>query len=160
MTDGLPHRFLDLLTRRHVAGPAWWSVVSRLPVYLASLALILVVREQGGSYAQAGLAAALYTGGMALGSPLVARRVDRKGRRPVLLATGICYPAALALFTWATEPGGWAQPATAVLAGLSLPPANACMRSLWARLPLSDDDREIAYLWEALLTEVLVIGAP
>ncbi|MGW6272590.1 MFS transporter [Streptomyces sp. NPDC055060] len=158
--NGLARRLAALLTRRQVAGPAWWSVVSRLPVYLMSLAMVLVVREQGGSYAQAGLVSALYTVGMALGSPLVARRVDRRGRRTVLVLTGLVYPAALAALVWTTEPGDWAQPALAVLAGIALPPANACMRSLWARLPLRDDERETAYLWEALLTEVLVIGAP
>ncbi|MFD4475133.1 MFS transporter [Streptomyces sp. NPDC058471] len=158
--NGLARRLAALLTRRQVAGPAWWSVVSRLPVYLMSLAMVLVVREQGGSYAQAGLVSALYTVGMALGSPLIARRIDRRGRGTVLVLTGVSYPAALAALVWTTEPGDWAQPALAVLAGIALPPANACMRSLWARLPLRDDERETAYLWEALLTEVLVIGAP
>ncbi|MFI6445951.1 MFS transporter [Kitasatospora sp. NPDC050543] len=160
MTSGLPRRFLDLLTRPRVAGPAWWSLVSRLPVYLMSLAIVLTVREQGGSYAQAGLVAALYTLGMALGSPLIARRLDRSGRSAVLTATAFAYPAALAVLVWATRPGGWAQPVAAVVAGVVLPPANACMRSLWARLPLQEEERETAYLWEALLTEVLVIGAP
>ncbi|MFG3052599.1 MFS transporter [Kitasatospora sp. NPDC048239] len=160
MTSGLPRRFLDLLTRPRVAGAAWWSVVSRLPVYLMSLAIVLTVREQGGSYAQAGLVAALYTLGMALGSPLIARRLDRNGRSAVLTATAVAYPVALAVLVWATHPGGWAQPAAAVVAGVVLPPANACMRSLWARLPLQEEERETAYLWEALLTEVLVIGAP
>ncbi|MFB7669241.1 MFS transporter [Kitasatospora sp. NPDC056138] len=160
MTNGLPRRFLDLLTRSRVAQVAWWSVVSRLPVYLMSLAMVLVVREQGGSYTQAGTAAALYTVGMALGSPLIARRLDRSGRRAVLAVTGVGYPAALALLAWTTRPGGWAQPVAALVAGVALPPANACMRSLWARLPLEEDERETAYLWEALLTEVLVIGAP
>ncbi|MET9606686.1 MFS transporter [Streptomyces sp. NPDC006512] len=160
MTSGLPRRFLDLLTRPRVAGAAWWSVVSRLPVYLMSLALVLTVREQGGSYAQAGLVAALYTLGMALGSPLIARRLDRSGRSAVLTVTALAYPAALAVLVWATRPGGWAQPVAAVVAGVVLPPANACMRSLWARLPLREEERETAYLWEALLTEVLVIGAP
>ncbi|MGW8953944.1 MFS transporter [Streptomyces sp. NPDC055709] len=149
-----------LLTRRHVAGPAWWSVVSRLPVYLMALAMVLVVREQGGSYSQAGLVSALYTVGMALGSPLIARRVDRWGRRAMLMGTGVLYPVALGALVWGTEPGGWAQPALAVVAGAALPPANAFMRSLWARLPLRDHERETAYLWEALLTEILVIGAP
>nr|WP_237548067.1 MFS transporter [Streptomyces sp. SID5473] len=149
-----------MLTRPRVAGAAWWSVVSRLPVYLMSLALVLTVREQGGSYAQAGLAAALYTFGMALGSPLIARRLDRSGRTVVLTATAVAYPAALAVLVWATRPGGWAQPVTAFAAGVVLPPANACMRSLWARLPLRKEERETAYLWEALLAEILVIGAP
>ncbi|MEU3356273.1 MFS transporter [Streptomyces sp. NPDC037389] len=160
MTGTLPRRFLALLTRRHVAGPAWWSVVARMPVYLLSLAMVLVVREQGGGYARAGMTAALCTTGMALGGPLIARRMDRAGRRVVLLVTGVCHPSALCALVWATRPGGWAQPVMAFAAGLTLPPANACMRSLWARLPLEDDERELAYLWEALLTEVLVIGAP
>ncbi|MEU6708986.1 MFS transporter [Streptomyces wuyuanensis] len=149
-----------LLTRRHVAGPAWWSVLSRLPVYLMALAMVLVVREQGGSYPQAGLVSALYTVGMALGSPLIARCVDRRGRRAMLMGTGVVYPAALTALVWTTEPGDWAQPALALAAGMALPPANAFMRSLWARLPLRDYERETAYLWEALLTEILVIGAP
>ncbi|MEU8567904.1 MFS transporter [Streptomyces pathocidini] len=157
---GMPRRFLRLLTRRHVAGPAWWSLVSRLPVYLMSLAMVLVVREQGGSYAQAGLVSALYTLGMAVGSPLVARRVDRGGRRAVLVTTGLVYPLALAVLVRFTGPAEPAQLALALLAGAALPPANACMRSLWARLPLADDERELAYLWEALLTELLVICAP
>ncbi|GAA0420783.1 MFS transporter [Streptomyces luteireticuli] len=160
MTNGLPRRFLALLTRRHVAGAAWWSVVARLPVYLMSLALILVVREQGGGYARAGLVAALYTLGLAAGGPLVARRVDRHGRRAVLAVTTVVCPASVAVLVWAARPDGWLQPAAAVLAGASLPPANAVMRSLWARLPLADAERETAYLWEALLTEVLVVGAP
>nr|AGG35691.1 putative efflux protein [Streptomyces arginensis] len=158
--NGLTRRLAALLTRRHVAGPAWWSVVSRLPVYLMSLAMVLVVREQGGSYAQAGLVSGLYTVGMALGSPLIARWADRRGRRTVLPLTGVLYPTALAALVWTTGPGDWAQPLLAMLAGVVLPPANACMRSLWARLPLRDDERDTAYLWEALLTEVLVIGAP
>ncbi|MFI7241986.1 MFS transporter [Streptomyces qinglanensis] len=157
---GQVRRFRMLLTRRQVAGPAWWSVVSRLPVYLMSLAMVLVVREQGGSYARAGLVAAFYTLGMALGSPLVARQVDRRGRRPVLLATGIAYPAALALLVASGGPGDRLQPVLAFAAGVVLPPANSVMRSLWARLPLADDERRTAYLWEALLTELLVIGAP
>ena len=157
---GMSRRFLRLLTRRQVAGPAWWSVVSRLPVYLMSLAMVLVVREQGGSYPQAGMVSAFYTVGMALGSPLVARRIDRTGRRGVLLTTGLVYPLALAALVWGTAPGAPGQLALAVIAGVSLPPANACMRSLWARLPLRDEERETAYLWEALLTELLVIGTP
>ncbi|MFJ4183884.1 MFS transporter [Kitasatospora sp. NPDC089509] len=158
--DTLATRVGALLRRPQVPAVAGWSVVSRLPVYLMSLATVLVVREQGGSFAQAGLTSALYTAGMAVGGPLVARRLDRAGRRPVLLATGLLYPAALAALAWGTRPGGWAQLVVAALAGIALPPANACMRSLWARLPLSDTERDTAYLWEAVLAEVLVIGAP
>ncbi|MGW2555094.1 MFS transporter [Streptomyces sp. NPDC001635] len=157
---GTVRQFYRLFTRPKVARPVMWSVVSRLPVYLVSLALILVVREQGGSYPQAGLVSALYTVGMALGSPLIARRMDRAGPRTVLLTTGLVYPAALATLAWATDPVSPAQLALAVLAGIALPPANAFMRTLWARLPLTNEERDTAYLWEATLTELLIIGAP
>jgi MFS family permease len=160
VSESLPRRFRALLTQPRIPAVACWSVVSRLPVYLTSLAVVLVVREQGGSYAQAGVATALYTVGMAAGGPLIGRWLDRSGRRPALIATGLCYPAALAALVLATRPGSWGQPLAAVLAGAALPPANACMRALWARLPLPERDRETAYLWEALLTEALVIGSP
>ncbi|MGX1609126.1 MFS transporter, partial [Streptomyces celluloflavus] len=102
---GMFRRFRRLLTRRHVAGPAWWSVVSRLPVYLMSLATVLVVREQGGSYAQAGLVSALYTVGMALGSPFLARRAEQEGGGGVLLSTGLVSPPALAVLVLGDGPG-------------------------------------------------------
>ncbi|GAA0905251.1 MFS transporter [Streptomyces thermoalcalitolerans] len=157
---GTVRQFFRLFTRPQAARPVIWSVVSRLPVYLVSLALILVVREQGGGYPEAGLVSALYTVGMALGSPLIARRMDRTGPRAVLLTTGLTYPAALTALVWGTGPASPAQLALAVLAGIALPPANAFMRTLWARLPLTDEERDTAYLWEATLTELLIVGAP
>ncbi|MBV9022713.1 MAG: MFS transporter [Streptomycetaceae bacterium] len=157
---GTARQFTRLFTRPKVARPVGWSVVSRLPVYLVSLALILVVRDQGGSYPQAGLVSALYTVGMALGGPLIARRMDRAGPRTVLLTTGLAYPAALVTLVWGTGPAAPAQLELAVLAGIALPPASAFMRTLWARLPLTDEERDTAYLWEATLAELLVICAP
>ncbi|WP_406472988.1 MFS transporter [Streptomyces platensis] len=143
-----------------MAGAAGWSVVCRLPVYLMSLALVLVVREQGGSYAQAGLVSALYAVGMAVGGPFIARRMDRTNPRNALLLTGLVYPSALTALVWWTEPATPGQLVLALTAGVALPPGNACMRSLWARIPLAEDERETAYLWEALLAELLITSAP
>lgn len=156
-------KFLRLLQRPYVAGAAGWSVVCRLPVYLMSLALVLVVlvvREQGGSYAQAGLVSALYAVGMAVGGPFVARRMDRTNPRNALLLTGLVYPSALTALVWWTEPATPGQLVLALTAGVALPPGNACMRSLWARIPLAEEERETAYLWEALLAELLITSAP
>lgn len=153
-------KFLRLLQRPYVAGAAGWSVVCRLPVYLMSLALVLVVREQGGSYAQAGLVSALYAVGMAVGGPFIARRMDRTNPRNALLLTGLVYPSALTALVWWTEPATPGQLVLALTAGVALPPGNACMRSLWARIPLAEDERETAYLWEALLAELLITSAP
>jgi MFS family permease len=153
-------RFVDLLTRHGVGFAMCWSVIARLPVYLMTLAIVLVVREQGCSYGQAGLVSALYTLGLAAFGPVIARWSDRAGRRPVLLATGAAFPAAVAGLAWLTEPGRLTQWLCAILAGAVLPPANACVRTLWARLALDTEQRHAAYLWEALLTELLIVAAP
>jgi MFS family permease len=153
-------RFVVLLTRSGVGSSAWWSVVARLPVYLMTLAIVLVVRERGGSYVWAGLVSALYTVGIAIVGPVIARWADRAGRRPVLLTTGLVFPLAVAGLVWLGRPGDVTQLVFALLAGAVLPPANSCIRSVWARLPLSPELRQTAYLWEALLTEVLLISAP
>jgi MFS family permease len=153
-------RFVDLLTQHGVGAAICWSVVARFPIYLMTLAIVLVVRERGGSYGQAGAVSALYTVGLAVVGPAIARWADRVGRRPVLLVTGAAFPVAVAALTWLTEPGRPAQGLCAILAGAVLPPANTCIRTLWARLPLDTEQRHNAYLWEALLTELLIVGAP
>ncbi|MCP2257412.1 putative arabinose efflux permease, MFS family [Streptoalloteichus tenebrarius] len=157
---GVLRRFAHLLTRPKVAPAAFWSVLARLPVYLMTLAIVLVVREQGGSYAQAGTVAAVYTLAMAVLGPWVGRQADRHGHRPVLLVTGVAFPLSMAVFIWWTEPGTVGQLAMAAVSGSLPPPANSSVRSLWARLPLDERAREAAYLWEALLTELLIIGSP
>ncbi|MEU7141638.1 MFS transporter [Nocardia sp. NPDC046473] len=156
--DGTLRRFLGFLTSPGVPGPAWWSVVSRLPMYLMALGLVLVIREQHGGYGYAGLGSACYTVGLGVGGPWVARVIDRH-HRPALFVTGAVFPILVVAATWLTGPGP-AQLALMAAAGVTQPPVLPYVRGLWARLARDRESLEIAYLWEALLGEALIIGAP
>src|SRR4051794_15454822 len=129
---------------------------------MAGLGFVLLVREAGGSYADAGLVVAAYTGGTAIGQPLAGRRVDRLGQTRVLLPRGVLYPAGLAAVTVAAAadaPTGMLAALTAAC-GLVLPPMSACMRTLWPSLVPSDDLRSTAYALEAALQELFFLGGP
>jgi len=68
----------------------------RLPSAMVPLALLLMVQQQTGSYAIAGLASATHGIAMALMAPILGRLADRRGPRRVLLAQACVYPLLLA----------------------------------------------------------------
>src|SRR5258707_15590991 len=61
------------------------SLVARLPKGMVPLATVLLLHQATGSYAVAGLAAALMAGGDAASAPVQGRLVDRFGRGWVLI---------------------------------------------------------------------------
>ena len=110
------------------------SVVGRIPIGVAGLAILLFVQGKSGSFAQAGAASALYVLGLAALAPFIGRAIDRLGPRPVLLAGAVVYPAALValvlLVAYAAD--WWWIAASALLAGAMLPPITICMRAIMA----------------------------
>ncbi len=69
----------------------------RLPSAMVPLALLLMVQQQTGSYAVAGLASATLGIASAVMAPILGRLADRRGPRPVLYAQAAAYPLLLAL---------------------------------------------------------------
>ena len=67
----------------------------RLPSAMVPLALLLMVQQQTGSYAVAGLAAATLGVAMAVMAPVLGRLADRRGPRGVLFAEAALYPLML-----------------------------------------------------------------
>ncbi|MGX6450260.1 hypothetical protein ACVU7I_19645, partial [Patulibacter sp. S7RM1-6] len=61
------------------------SLLARAPVAVLGLLFLLRARDLGGGYTIAGAVSAAAGVGMALGSPLLGRAVDRYGASPVLL---------------------------------------------------------------------------
>ena len=60
---------------------------------MAALALVLLVRGGGASYAEAGLVAAAYGIAVAIGAPYGGRQVDRRGARLVLRRRMVLFPS-------------------------------------------------------------------
>ena len=80
--------YLDVLRVPSVTRLLLSAVVGRMPTGMAGLAIVLLVREAGGSYAVAGMVAVAYSAALAVTSPLLGRLVDRVGQTRVLAGCG------------------------------------------------------------------------
>jgi len=84
-------------------------------------------------YGAAGAVTAAFTIGLAVGSPLLGRTVDRRGPRPVLCVTGLA-----ALTFWTTAPllpFAALLPAAAVGGALQVPAMGLVRQSLAVKVP-------------------------
>ncbi|TFV61208.1 UNVERIFIED_ORG: MFS transporter [Bacillus sp. AZ43] len=132
----------------------------RLPSAMVPLALLLMVQEQTGSYAVAGLAAATLGVASAIMAPVLGRLADRRGPRPVLFAQAAAYPLLLALLV-AVVLGGAADAvvvAASGLAGMATPLVSGTVRALWSRVDVGV--RSTAYALDATATELVFVVGP
>ncbi|MEU6793208.1 MFS transporter [Nonomuraea wenchangensis] len=133
------------------------GLLARMPATATGMALTLHVAEVLHlGYAKAGLVTMASTIGMAIGSPLSGRLVDRHGLRPVLAVT----TAAQAAF-WSCA---WALPfpalaAAAALAGLlGLPVFSVTRQCLAAMVPAPQ--RRTAFTLDSMLVELSYMTGP
>jgi MFS family permease len=133
------------------------SLIARIPGTAWATALTLsIVLDRHRSYAEAGAATAAFTVGLAIGSPLLGRAIDRGGPRPVLLLTGV-----VSLLFWNLVPALPYQVllATAVLCGaLQVPVATLVRQSLAARVP--ESVRRQAFSLDSMAVELSFMVGP
>jgi len=133
------------------------SQVGRLPLAAAPLALLLYAR-QSVSLAVSGIVVAVFTAGMAVSAPALARAVDRWRQPPVLYGS-----AALSAVGYLAAALSAGHPAPllagAALAGLGTPPLEACLRALWPNL-VRPADVTAAYALDIALQEVIFVAGP
>ncbi|MDX6699871.1 MAG: hypothetical protein QOF26_97 [Baekduia sp.] len=111
------------------------ALLARVPLGAIGLLLVLQVRHLGHSYLLAGACSGACALGMAVGSPILGRAIDRIGQAPVLtLSAGAVTAGAVA---FALLPRGAPAVAFLVLAavlGITQPPVGSCVRVLWRRM--------------------------
>lgn len=132
------------------------SLVGRLPLGAAPLALLIFARATM-SLAAAALLVAAYTGGVAIGGPALARAADRWRQPPVLWGAAVASSIGFALVAVGL-PVAAAVPAAA-LAGLGAPPFEACLRVLWRDL-LPAGAVPTAYTLDIAVQELIFIVGP
>jgi len=155
-------RYTELFRVPGLAATLAASIVGRLPIGIATLAILLFLQQRTGSFALAGAAAALYVLGLATVAPFLGRLIDRFGPRPVLSVGAAVYPcmmAALVVLALAEGSHGWVAFA-ALAAGASFPPITACMRSLYPRIVPDAGLLQTAYSADAALVESVFILGP
>jgi MFS family permease len=155
-------RYGALFRVPHVRRLVLSGLLARLPMGMIGLALLLLVREQGGSYAAAGLVSGCYFVATAVGAPIAGRLVDRRGQARILLRRAVIFPALLgAVCALALLDGPFVLiGAAAAAAGALMPPVGSSLRALWPRLFSDAELRAAAYALEASLQEISFIVGP
>jgi MFS family permease len=154
--------YLDVLRTPGVPRLLGAAVLGRMPIGMAGLAIVLLVRQTGGSYATAGLVAGCYAVSLGVTAPLLGRLIDRVGQTRVLLGTAAVCAAAFVALAVAAEAGSPVLlPVLAALGGASLPPVAACLRALWSELLGRGAELQAAFSVEAIVQELIfVVGPP
>ena len=135
------------------------GTLARLPIGINGLAVVLLLQGQRGGFGVAGLAAGALALGTGVGTPLMARAVDRTGPR-VLGALALAHAAGLAALPALAAS---APPAAlVVLAGVTgavVPPVSSLLRALYPRM-LHGELIHGAYALDSVLTELLFVAGP
>jgi MFS family permease len=133
------------------------GLIARIPTTATGMALTLyVVNGLGLGFGQAGLVTMASTVGMAVGSPLTGRLVDKYGLRPILTVTTVAQAA-----FWA---GAWALPyaalvVAAAVAGLLGQPVFSVIRQcLAAMVPV--EHRRAGFSLDSMLVELAYMVGP
>ena len=132
----------------------------RMPSAMVPLALLLMVQQQTGSYAVAGLASATLGIAMAAMAPVLGRLADRRSPRVVLLTQAALYPLTLATLV-AVVLGGAPDAAiigAAAAAGAAAPLVSGTVRALWSRV--DPRVRTTAFALDATVTELVFVAGP
>jgi MFS family permease len=150
------------LTVPGAGAPALFSALGRLPVAMYALATLLYVQGVTGSFATAGLVSAGSLVGVALGSVVQGRWVDRLGPTRPLLAVALLFALAVAALILLVEARASlvALIAAAAVAGAVQPALPGASRALWGRLLRPGTLRDAAYNYEAISMEVFFILGP
>ena len=153
--------YRELLGIPHAKALIGWALLARLPLGMTPFALLLLVRDEGGGYGEAGIVVAVYTIALGIGAPVRGRRVDLLGPAPVLRVGAVMYAVflgsvvALALVDAATV----FLAVAAALAGFLHPPIGSTVRIVWPRIA-PGELRSTAYALEAALQEAFFVVGP
>jgi predicted MFS family arabinose efflux permease len=137
------------------------ALVGRLPEAMVPLALLLLARHEGGSYATAGVLAAAFAVGAAVGGPALGRTADRLGQPRVLIGATLARSVALGAIVAVAPSSLVAAIVIAVPAGAMTPPLEPALRALWPDLA-GDDEHALAAAYEldAGAQELIFVAGP
>lgn len=134
------------------------QLVARFPFGMLSLAFLLHVEQQTGSYGAAGLVLAATSVGQAVAGPLTSRFMGRWGMRPVITITlAVC--AAMVSLIALVPMSVLMYMVVGALAGLSMPPIQPAVRTIYPKMVNS---RQLTPLFslDATAQEIIWVVGP
>jgi MFS family permease len=153
-------RYVALLEMPHMAPLLAAAFVGRLPVGMFSLATVLFLSKQTGSFAVAGAATGAFAVAAGASAPFLGRMADRVGQTRVLAGCAIAFPAAVVGLIAVAQTTSRTVPlvACAAACGLAFPPLFATLRALIS--VLAGGLAETAFALEAMVQELFFIIGP
>lgn len=150
--------YRELLRTQGVARIIAAQLTARFPNGMTSLAILLHVEQQTGSYGSAGLVLAAASIGQATAGPVTSRWMGRWGMRRVLtLTTAVSAAALLVLALVPMSVAGYMI--AGLIAGLATPPVQSAVRTIYPKMVNS---RQLTALFslDASMQEIIWILAP
>lgn len=138
------------------------TTLTRIPFAINGLAVLLFVRDVTGSFATAGLVTGGLALGAAIGAPVAARLVDRRGARALLpLACGHAAALVGLIVLGELDAPAVALAAVALVAGSCFPPSGSVLRARFGEI-LGGDAELIrgAYALDSVTIEVSFVSGP
>jgi len=162
MLSGAAARYGDFLRRPDVARMLALALVSRMPIGMLSLAMLMHVRTLSASFTTAGITLGVFLAAAGTTAPVIGRIVDRVGPRVPLIVTSVVYSTALGVLIVA-GPLQVSAPAMVVLAGVAgafAPPITVLTRTMWRYRFDDERDRRTAFSLDAVLIELAFTIGP
>ncbi|TRY18371.1 MFS transporter [Tessaracoccus rhinocerotis] len=125
--------YLNLLRAPGVARVMASQLVARFPTGMLALGILIHIETVFGSYGAAGVVLAAMSVGQALAGPVTSRMMGRFGARRVLVVTTVLCAGSMAVVALAPMQL-WGFVVFALLTGLSSPPVQPAVRTIYPRL--------------------------
>jgi MFS family permease len=138
-----------------------FGLLARMPIGMGAVALILFVHGQTGSFGGAGVVAGAYTIGLGITGPTLARLIDRRGSRLVIVPGALLVMAAMVAVVLLGEAGAGTGPLVLAgfLAGAGSTPIGGILRQRWPEL-VGPAELPTAYALDAVMIEVVFVSGP
>lgn len=147
----------------HPMGRLPWAgaFLGRIVLGMLVVSIVLLMRRTGQSYGVAGTAAAMTSVGVAIGTPLWGRLVDRRGpvRLLRLLATGFAIGTTVLAIAAVQHASVAVLYAVATATGFAFPPVSAVARVGWRRL-YGQQLRDRAFALDSVTVELGFVLGP
>jgi MFS family permease len=138
------------------------GVIGRMPMSMFGLGTVLLISAITGKYGVAGTVSAVGSLGYAFSSPRLARLVDSRGQRRVLLPLLTVFALSTALLITAVQLRlpTWAFFIPGAIAGAAMPSLGAMVRARWSVLLAGSPRLHAAFSFESVADELCFVLGP
>ncbi|MGH3236907.1 MAG: MFS transporter, partial [Streptosporangiaceae bacterium] len=138
------------------------AVIGRMPMSMFGLGTVLLISAATGKYGVAGTVSAVGSLGYAFTSPRIARLVDSRGQRRILLPLLTVFAVATAVLIAAVELRLpiWALFIPGAIAGAAMPSLGTLVRARWSVLLAGSPRLHAAFSFESVADELCFVIGP